>query len=72
MAKIKFHDSETAELLFVIDGTDKKGRRVICRYPSGVENTIFRDDLADTEILSLIGVESKEELALIKDFFNSR
>jgi len=45
MAKIKFHNQET-ELLFVTGSTaDRRGRRVICRYPGGVENTMFPETL---------------------------
>jgi hypothetical protein len=66
----KFHNLQT-EVLFILGSTsDTRGRRCLVRL-DGVENTIFQDDLTDTEILNLIGIEGKD-LALIREFFNER
>jgi len=64
----KLHTPQT-ELLFILASTkDTKGRRVLVRYPGGVENTLYQDDL-DSEALGLIGIGT-QELKQIQQFFS--
>lgn len=58
------------EILYIVGSNRDNRRRVLVRY-EGTENTIYQDDLADTKVLSLIGVEAgSKELELIQQFFN--
>jgi hypothetical protein len=67
MQKLKFHASETPEILFILGSTsDTRGRRCLVRL-DGTENVVYPDDLAD-ETLHLIGLNDRE-LAIIQRFF---
>ena len=53
-----------AELLYILGSNmDKKGRRVLVRVGI-VENVIFPQDMADPELMSLIGLESVDVQAV--------